>query len=148
MSLRAILDVVCAVVTAAIAVASPAQPMSYLDNGTIRLGVDLGKGGTITYLSPSGGGVNVINSWDLGREVQQSYYSGPVNYGNPAPRWTGFPWNPIGAGDTYGNPATVLQQSNDGQTIYTQTAPLQWALDRVACECVMQQWITLDGNAV
>ncbi len=125
-----------------------ARSLSYLDNGVIRVGVDLRKGGTITWVSSSGPGVNVVNSWDLGREVQQSYYAGPDNFGNPAPPWTNFPWNPIGAGDTYGNPAPVLEQSNDGTTIYTKTAPLQWALNNVACECVSEQWITLEGNAV
>jgi len=128
--------------------ADAAGPMSYLDNGVIRLGVDLGKGGTITYLANSGpSSVNVVNSYDLGREVQQSYYSGPDNYGNPAPPWTNFPWNPIGAGDAFGNPAIVLDQSNDGRILYTKTAPLQWALNHVGCECVIEQWITLDGNS-
>ncbi|HXX82505.1 MAG TPA: hypothetical protein VEN29_00845 [Casimicrobiaceae bacterium] len=137
---------VVAVLEAASLVA--AEPMSYLDNGVIRLGVDLGKGGTITYLATSGSGENVVNSWDLGREVQQSYYAGPLNFGDPAPPWTNFPWNPIGAGDTYGNPAPVLQQSNDGLTLYTKTAPLQWALNNVPCECLIEQWITLDRNSV
>jgi uncharacterized repeat protein (TIGR01451 family) len=125
-----------------------ADSMSYLDNGVIRLGVDLAKGGTITYLATSGAGVNVINSFDLGREVQQSYWSGPDNYGNPAPPWAGTPWNANAAGDAYGNPSTVLDQTNDGSTIYTKTIPLQWALNNVACECVVEQWITLNSNTV
>ena len=141
--------VVCvAAATFFVARSAAAYSVSYLDNGVIHVGVDPRKGGTITWLSSSRSGVNVVNSWDLGREVQQSYYAGPDNFGNPAPPWTNFPWNPIGAGDTYGNPAPVLEQSNDGTTIYTKTAPLQWALNNVACECVLEQWITLDGNAV
>ena len=121
-----------------------ADSMSYLDNGVIRLGVDLDKGGTITYLAASGAaGVNVVNSHDLGREVQQSYYAGPANFEN-----SGLPWNPIGAGDIYGNASPVLDQSNDGMTIYTKTLPLQAALNNVRCECTIEQWITLDGNSV
>jgi len=145
---RSVLAVAVVILALAAAAPAAADSMSYLDNGVIRVGVDLGKGGTITYASRSGAGVNIVNSWDLGREVQQSYYSGPENFGNPAPPWTNFPWNPIGAGDTYRNPAPVLEQSNDGTTIHTRTAPLQWALNNVACECVIEQWITLDGNAV
>ncbi len=120
---------------------------SKLDNGTIRLGVDLERGGTITYLAASGGGANLINSHDFGRMVQQSYYAGPDNYGEPAPPWTNFPWNPVGAGDRYGHPAPVLEHANDGTTIYTKTAPLQWALDAVPAECVFEQWIELDGSS-
>ena len=72
-----------------LAVASQAA-MSYLDNGVVKVGVDLAKGGSITYLSVSGTANNVINSYDLGRQVQQSYYSGPSLY-NPSnninPSW-------------------------------------------------------------
>jgi hypothetical protein len=56
------------------------QPhMSYLDNGVIRLGVDLNVGGTITYLSRSGTEQNLVNSYDFGRQIQMSYYSGGVS---------------------------------------------------------------------
>src|SRR5262249_51637355 len=135
----------------ALSVTAPAAAdaeMSFLDNGVIRLGGDLAKGGTITYLSQSIAiagldALNVVNRFDLGREVQQSYYSGTDNYLNPTSYWTNWSWNAIAAGDTYGNPSTVLEQANDGKTIYTKTAPLQWALNNVACECLIEQWITL-----
>jgi len=122
--------------------------MSYLDNGTIRLGVDLEKGGTITYLANSSSGTNVVNSFDLGREVQQSYFAGPWNFGSPAPPWANFPWNAIGAGDRYGNPSRVIAHVNDGRSIYTKTIPMQWALNNVPCECEIEHWISLDGRAV
>lgn len=122
--------------------------MSSLDNGTIRVGVDLARGATITELAVSDGGANLVNCHDLGRMVQQSYYAGPDNYGEPAPPWTNFPWNPIGAGDRYGNVATVLEHANDGARIYTKTAPLQWALRAEPAECVFEQWIELEGSAV
>ena len=38
-------------------------------------------GGTITFLSRSKDGANLINSHDLGRQVQQSYYSGSHPFG-------------------------------------------------------------------
>lgn len=58
-------------------VVSQASPNSYLDTGVVKVGVDLGKGGSITYLSKSGTTDNIINSFDLGRQIQQSYYAGP-----------------------------------------------------------------------
>ncbi len=123
--------------------------MIYLDNGVIRVGVDLARGGTVTYLADANNlDINVINSADLGREVQQSYYSGPQPYGDPNPGWAGWPWNPIGAGDCYGNPSEVLEHTNDGTTIYVKSIPKQWALDNVPCECTFEKWITLDANGV
>ena len=122
--------------------------MSYLDNGTIRVGVDLDMGGAITYLSRSSDSVNVINSFDLGREVNPSFYSGPSPYGHPSPDWPNWPWNPVGAGDTYGNRSQVVSSANDGSTLFVRAIPMQWALDNVACECFVETRITLDGNAV
>jgi len=127
----------------------PESDMSYIENGIIKVGVDLDKGGTITFLAEVNNlDVNLINSADLGRMIQQSYYSGPWPYGNPAPSWQGWGWNPIGAGDCYGNPSEVVDHANDGTTLYVKTIPKQWALDNVPCECVFEKWIELDGNAV
>ena len=121
------------------------------DNGVIRLGVDLTKGGCIAYLSLSGTTNNIINTHDLGREIQQSYYSGPQPY-NPSnnmyPTITNWPWNPIQAGDVYGNHAVLLASTNDGQTIYVKCLPLQWALDNVPGQCTFEDWISLSNNVV
>ena len=122
---------------------------SYLDNGVIKIGVDLGKGGSITYLSPSGTTSNIINNYDLGRQIQQSYYSGPQPY-NPSnnmhPGWPNWPWNPIQTGDVYYNPSLVLTHSNDDQTFYVKCRPMQWALNNVPGECTFESWITLNGK--
>ncbi|MCC6157293.1 MAG: hypothetical protein IT350_04515 [Deltaproteobacteria bacterium] len=124
------------------------KKMSYIDNGVIKIGVDLNMGGAITYLADyRNHDINLVNSADQGREIQPSYYSGPQPYGDPHPGWPDWPWNPIGAGDCYGNRSEVLEKFNDGTTIYVKSIPLQWALDNVPCECVFEQWIELDGNA-
>lgn len=129
-------------------VSSPARAerMSFLDNGTIRIGVDLDIGGTITFLARSQGGENLINSRDLGRQIQQSYYSGPSPFGKPHPGWKNWSWNPIGSGDVYGHPARVVEHKNDGTTLYVKTIPMQWALNNVPGECTFETWVTLAGH--
>lgn len=131
----------------------PHEPkMSWLDNGVIRLGVDLELGGAITWLSRSGDQVNLINSNDWGRQVQMSFYGGPVPYsvGEKQPRadWAGLGWNPIQSGDTYGHRSKVLEQRNDGTRLYVKCVPMQWPLDDVPAECTMESWLELDGSAV
>lgn len=56
---------------------SGGKKMSFLDNGTIRLGVNLNLGGSITYLADSDNRINIINNHDWGRQIQMSFYSGP-----------------------------------------------------------------------
>ena len=146
-----------AVVATATAVRPPAADaqIQYLDNGSIRLGVDTSKGGGIVLLQPSGplgSGSNVVNSFDLGRLVQQSYYSGPASF-VPAgttqhPSWSPWPWNPVQGGDAYGNRSTLISASNSGTQIYVKSRPKQWALQNVDAECTLEEWITLSGSVV
>ena len=122
---------------------------SYLDNGVIKIGVDSTKGGSITWLSLSGSANNIVNSYDLGREIQQSYYCGPRPYNpsnNENPGWRNWPWNPIQSGDSYGHPSVVLAKTNDGRTIYLKCRPMQWALRNVPGQCTLESWITLSNN--
>jgi hypothetical protein len=126
--------------------------MTWLDDGQVKLGVDLALGGAITYLSKSGSTENLINSWDWGRQVQMSYYAGPVpftpNGKQPAPEWRGLGWNPVQAGDHFGNASKTLERTNDAKTIYVKSAPMQWPLDNEPAECTFETWYTLDGPTV
>ncbi|WP_348546997.1 hypothetical protein [Chthoniobacter sp.] len=130
----------------------PEPQMSWLDNGTIRLGVDLQIGGAITWLSRSGDTTNLINSFDWGRQVQMSYYAGPVPFiagtKHPAKNWEGLGWNPIQVGDTYGHRARLLEQRNDGHALYVKCVPMQWPLDDVPGECTFESMLELDGPVV
>ncbi len=126
--------------------------MSYLDNGVIRLGVDLNLGGSVTHLSRSGTDENLVNSFDFGRQIQMSYYSGPVPFlvegKQPKPEWTHIGWNPIQVGDAFGNGSKLLEQTNDGKRLYVKCVPMHWPLDNVPGECTYECWFELEGPAV
>jgi hypothetical protein len=124
---------------------------SALDNGIVKVGIDLNAGGSISYLSPSGSSSNLVNVFDKGRYIQQSYYAGQPLDRRPEgqdPAWSPWPWNPVQGGDARGNSAPVLVWSNDGRTIYVKTQPLLWDMDREMCECQFETWITLEGRVV
>ncbi len=124
--------------------------ISFLDNGVIRIGIDLDRGGAISYLSKSGSAENVVNIHDTGRFIQQSYYSGPEPFIPSGhiqhPSYARWPWNPVQAGDVYGFHSLVLDYSNDGTTLYSRSVPKQWALDDLDSESTMETWITLEQN--
>ncbi len=125
--------------------------LSFLENADLKIGVDLMLGGAITYLAPSRRGENVINSFDLGRQIQMSYYSGPVPFSvgdkHPPKHWRHLGWNPIQTGDDYGYPSQVVKHENDGKTLYVQCVPMIWPLPNEPAECLFENWITLEGQA-
>ena len=130
----------------------PEPKMTFLDNGQVRVGMDLSLGGAVTYISSKDHPGNIINSSDLGRQIQMSHYSGPWPYEvgdkKPHPAWAGLGWNPIQTGDCYMNPSKVLEYKNDGKQLYIKCIPMQWPLDNVPGECVFETWTTLDGPVI
>ena len=138
--------------------AKPTKPQvakrEYLDNGVVRLGVNLSIGGAITYfadVSPTGDKANMVNSHDWGRQVQMSHYSGPSPFEpdgkKPHSHWVQLGWNPIQSGDCFGHASKILKCKNDGKSIYVKCIPMHWPLDNQPAECVFETWITLEGRS-
>lgn len=130
----------------------PEPQMTYLDNGEVRVGMDLALGGAVTFISSRGHPGNLINSADLGRQIQMSHYSGPWPFETagkkPRADWAGLGWNPIQTGDCYLNPSRVVEHRNDGRELYLKCIPMQWPLDNVCGDCVFETWTTLDGPVI
>jgi hypothetical protein len=126
---------------------------SSLNNGVIKVGIDATQmGGAITYLSEATSGTNLINIRDHGRAVQQSYYAGAAvdrsAEGQFYPTFSPWPWNPITAGDVYGNPAPVIASTITPTTMYVKTRPLLWDMPQEQCQCYLETWMTLEGRRV
>lgn len=114
----------------------------FLDNGTVRLGVDKGAGASIFYFGESGTERNLINHADRGRFIQQSFYGAP-----DGSRWNDKPWrwNPVQGGNWKGRPALLEALEVAEHSIYTRTIPHHWASRHLIKEARMEQWISLDG---
>ena len=78
--------------------------MVYLDNGKLKLGFDLARGAALSYLAAYPQlELNLVNDWDMGRLVQQSYYGSAdgSTWAAPVPgangkmpwRWASRPWD-------------------------------------------------------
>lgn len=130
----------------------PPQHMSWLENETIKLGIDLSMGGAITSLAAKADGRELVNNFDHGRQIQMAFYSGPVPFApkgkQPHPAWRALGWNPVQSGDWAGNPSKVLEHSNDGSRMYTRLVPMQWALEKEPADCELESWAHLEGNVV
>jgi hypothetical protein len=130
----------------------PTPEMTFLDNGCVRIGMDLALGGAVTFISSKEHPGNIINSADLGRQIQMSHYSGPWPFiaGDKQPNkaWAGLGWNPIQTGDCYGNPSKVIEHRNDGKELYIKCRPMQWPLNDVAGDCLFETWTMLEGPVI
>ena len=123
--------------------ASLAADWLYLDNGQVRLGVDRASGGSIGYFGESATGRNLLNHYDKGRFIQQSYYGA-----KDGSDWNGKPWrwNPVQGGGWRGEPARTLAFTNTATSLYAKTLPKHWATGVDLPEVVMEEWLTLTNR--
>lgn len=121
------------------------ESWQFLDNGHVRLGINLSAGGAIGWFSPSRSGSNLLNTFDHGRYVQQSFY-GDADGSD----WNGTPWryNPVQGGSWKNQPSAVTETSVRDGVIYVKTRPRQWAAGTEVTDMVYEQWTRLDGGLV
>ena len=122
-----------------------------LDNGHITLRQDLGRGGSICYISLSGEDRNIVNVYDDGRLIQQSYYAGnPLNRQDEgqSSAWSPWRWNPIQGGNYAGSGARVLHVERTDTSTYVKCVPMLWDMNDHEAEAIMEQWTSIDGNVV
>jgi len=118
---------------------------SYLDNGRVRIGVDRSRGACIGFFGESQSKRNLLNVYDAGRYLQQSYYGD-----KDGTNWNGKPWryNPIQGGNWQNKPARLdsFQLEAGDFQIESTTTPHHWAANRLCEDMVMKQKIRLDGH--
>lgn len=122
---------------------APEPRWHYLDNGIIRLGVDLQAGVSIGWFSPSKSERNVLNTFDRGRYIQQSYYGD-----KDGSDWHGQPWryNPVQGGSWKGEPAEVMEFKAEATRLYAKTRPRHWATGALTEDVLMEEWFSIEGG--
>lgn len=135
---------------ASLVAANPQAPVvasktRFIDNGKLKIGVDLTSGGSIFWLSELPADRNLLNHADRGRFIQQSYCGkadGSVWEKKP---WR---WNPVQGGDYKGKPARLLEVKVENGSLYTRSMPVNWAGGQDIEDCRMEQWITFHDTLV
>ena len=125
--------------------AEPLNPADwiFLDNGQIKLGVKKTSGAGIAWLSASDATENLLDHYDHGRLIQQSYYGK-----DDGSKWADKPWrwNPVQGGDYKGNASEVLELTSDKTTLHARIRPRNWAGGQLLADCEMEQRIRLEGK--
>ena len=134
-----------------ISVSTYSQQYLELDNDTLCLKLDLSRGGAICYISESGSERNLVNIYDEGRYIQQSYYAGKLldrREDGQNPAWSPWSWNPIQVGDSYNNRAEILDSRQEGNSLYVKCIPMLWDMNNKPAEAVMEQWVSISNNRI
>ena len=151
----------------------------WAENGSLKVGIDLNMGGSLGYLeslkynpvevkenneirietgvsaTDTYSNVNLINIYDLGRQIQQAFYIDvqDSNYAAGTYNDTTWPYNPVQAGDTLGNNSQIIDYrcvDTDGKNgtdmIYIKVRAMDWAIDNSTTESYMENWYRLSGN--
>lgn len=115
----------------------------YLDNGVVRIGVDRSRGACIGWFGQSTTKRNLLNHWDEGRFVQQSYYGAP-----DGSKWNkkGWVYNPVQGGSWDGKRSKVLKFNKTDDSLYAKIEPLSWSGGQACPEAIMEQTIMLTGR--
>ena len=113
----------------------------YISNSFVKVGVDEEKGGAICYMSHANNTQNVINCWDCGRCIQQSYYGR-----DDGTNWNGksWCWNPVQAGSWNNLHARInsLVRVSDTRLVI-HTTPRNWGGGELCEDVEMITDITL-----
>ena len=120
----------------------PVKP-EFLENQEVRIGVDLGAGGSIFHFSQVEPARNLLNHYDKGRFIQQSYYGD-----EDGSMWKDKPWrwNPIQGGGWRDEPAKVLEHQKEGNRLYVKSIGVNWATGIDAPDSIMEETITLEKD--
>jgi hypothetical protein len=120
---------------------SSSNDLRFLQNDQIRIGIRLSSVAAVAWFSQVGG-PNLIDGFDRGRLLQQSYYGdadGSV--------WDKTPWrwNAVQGGGFRGESARVLELKQTTEEITARTLPKHWATGQDLPEVLMEERIRLSG---
>ena len=148
----------------------------YLAGESIKIGSSLESGGALNFLSRDGAkmsrtvdgvyvgigceskdgfvsvvedrDVNLLNLYDNGRLVQQSYY-GISGYPYVPGTYNGSTWkyNPVQGGSQTDGCSTIVDLRITESEIYVKTRPLDWAHDFSLTKSYMENWYTIEKSA-
>ena len=125
------------------------EELLQIDNGNVKIGIDRGKGASITWLSWADYPKNTVNSYDPGRLIQQSYYAGrrlDRRAEGQHKAWSPWDWNPIQGGGV-GSWAKVNQFKRIADhTLFGETVPNLWDMPNEPADALMRQWTGFEAG--
>lgn len=144
----------------------------YIDDGSLKLGTALSHGGAIRHIEKLNAGVveyideegnvriepnildtsglelisdevNLVNIFDLGREIQQSYYAMVTEENGYAPTEeilydAYLRYNPVQAGSAGDKESQIIDYKVTDKEIYVKVRPTEWFFDNILSDSYME----------
>ena len=126
----------------------------YLENDRFKLGIRMNWGGGITYLEDKLDGheklKNLINEYDPGRMIQQSYYSDPKTDEYTPGYYNDTLWcyNPVQGGDVRGGHSRLIDVVVTDSSVYLKAQPCDWAAGVDIAPAYMENTYTIYSDRV
>ena len=130
-----------------------AEQTYYLENQRYRVGIELCWGGGLSYLAdkacPVEGLENLLNRFDTGRLVQQSYY-GTSEPPYVCGEFMGSRWgyNPVQGGDRGNHKSKLIETRLSDGEVYVKCRPRDWGHDGGTTYAYMENWYRLEGDVL
>lgn len=121
----------------------------WLKSDRMEVGFSRAMGGAIVHVSVPGG-PNLINTFDPGRLLQQSYYAGQILDRPEHHRaWKRWAWNPIQGGDAFNHTpgCAVFELLKDGR-FFTESSGLNWPAKNERLRSTIRQWASFESPGV
>ena len=125
------------------------EDLLFLDNGSVKIGIDRAKGAAITWLSWSAYPKNAVNIADPGRLIQQSYYAGlrlDRKADGQHKAWSPWSWNPIQGGGVASWARVNAFERRDDVTLFAETVPKLWDMPDEEAAALMRQWTSFEAG--
>lgn len=121
----------------------------YLENARYKLGIRLIWGGGVNYLEDKNCTIkrldNLVNQYDTGRLIQQSYYGVQENSEYTPGYFNGSRWcyNPVQGGDVAQNHSRLIDVVVTDASVYIKSQPMDWSNDNRITPSYMENTYTL-----
>lgn len=121
----------------------------YLENARYKLGIRLIWGGGVNYLEDKRCEIkrldNLVNQYDTGRLIQQSYYGVQENSEYTPGHFNGSKWvyNPVQGGDVAQNHSRLIDVVVTDASVYIKSQPMDWSNDNRITPSYMENTYTL-----
>lgn len=117
-------------------------------DGDVQVGLDYSKKEGAKLLSDS---VNLINIYDKGREVQQSYYADVYEeQGYTRGRYESidreWPYNPVQGGDQDDNSSQIIDFRVEENQLYVKVRAMDWGQHNSTTKSYMENWYSLSDD--